>query len=494
MMLMKHNIVKPKARHPFGEMDLTSGNLFFKLPLFALPMAITTILQLLYSTIDLYTVAQFGGGSNSMSAVGSNTALINLVIVFFVSFSMGANVIMANAKGANDHARAVRCLHTSMILSLLSGIFIGVIGYFISPYLLRMMATPEDILFKATQYLQVYFFGLPFLMIYNYGSQILRALGDSKTPLYILILTGIANVGFDLFFVIGLKGDVLGVAWATVLSEAVSALLVVLWLFINKKGYVSLSFKDMKIDKVSLYSILKIGFPSGVQGLGYYIPGVLIQASLYSLTNEVIEGVSLNVNEVVAGNAASSTIEGYVYAFVEAFATAATSFASQNYGANKKENIKKIFWYSLIWSEIACLICSIIIYFASDPLLGIFITKSPGVNTTSAILAGRLRLYIIIFLYFLDAIMDVSSFYLRGIGHSTSPSVVTILCCVGIRLFFIYVLFPIEFFHNLSWLLFVYPISWFVASCILIPMVIIIANKEIQKLKEKEEKLMSSIS
>ncbi len=486
---MKNTCIKPKAKHPFGEMDLTSGNLFWKLPLFALPMAITTILQLLYSTVDLYTVANFGGGSNSMSAVGSNSALINLVIVFFVSFSMGANVVMANAKGAKDKLRASKCLHTSMVLSLITGVFIGIIGYFISPLLLRLMGTPEDIILKATEYLQVYFFGLPFLMIYNYGSQILRALGDSKTPLYILIITGIANVGFDLFFVITLHADVLGVAWATVLSEAVSALLVVLWLFINNKGYVSLHWRDMKIDKVSLTSIIKIGLPSGIQGLGFYIPGVLIQSSLYSLTSEVINSVNLNVNEVVAGNAASSTIEGYVYAFVEAFATAATSFASQNYGANKKENIKKIFWYSLIWSEIACFVCSLIVYFFSDPLLKIFITESKGVSIANAVLAGRLRLYLIVFTYFLDAIMDVASFYLRGLGHSTSPSIVTIACCVGIRIFFIYVLFPLPFFHNLTWLLIVYPISWLVASSILVPMVILIANKEIKMMKDKEARL-----
>jgi putative MATE family efflux protein len=488
---MKNTRIKPMAKHPFGEMDLTSGNLFWKLPLFALPMAITTILQLLYSTVDLYTVAQFGGGANSMSAVGSNTALINLVIVFFVSFSMGANVVMANAKGANDKLRASKCLHTSMVLSLITGVFIGIIGYFVSPTLLKWMGTPVDILEKATLYLQVYFFGLPFLMIYNYGSQILRALGDSKTPLYILIITGIANVGFDLLFVIVLKGDVLGVAWATVLSEAVSAFLVVLWLFLNKKGYVSLHLRDMKMDSVSLKSIIRIGLPSGIQGLGFYIPGVLIQSSLYSLTSEVINNVSISVNEVVAGNAASSTIEGYVYAFVEAFATAATSFASQNYGANKKENIKKIFWYSLIWAQIACFVCSIIVFFASDPLLKVFITESEGVSTSNAILAGRLRLYIIVFTYFLDAIMDVSSFYLRGLGHSTSPSVVTIACCVGIRILFIYALFPLPIFHNLLWLLLVYPISWLVASAILIPMVIFIANKEIRLMKLKEEKIQS---
>ena len=478
------NIVnkKDKTKHALNEMDLTSGNLFWKIPLFALPMAFTTFLQLLYSTIDLFTVANFGGGSNSMAAVGSNSALINLVTIFFVSFSMGANVVMANAKGANDKNRAMRTLHTSILLSVISGLFIGVIGYFLSPLLLKWMSTPDSIISLATEYIQIFFFGLPFLMIYNYGSQILRALGDSKTPMIILLLTGIFNVGFDLLFVIVLKGDVKGVAYATILSEAVSAILIILFLTFRKSGYVSLHFKEMKIDKMALKSILQIGLPSGVQGLGFYIPGVLIQSSLYQLTSEVLFSTPINVNEIVAGNAASSTIEGYVYAFVEAFATAATSFASQNYGANKKENLKKIFLYSLIWSQIACLISSLIVLFFDEALLKIFITESDGVIIANALLAGRVRLYLIVFTYFLDAIMDVSSFYLRGLGHSTTPSVVTILCCVGIRIVFIFALFPFPFFHTLIWLLVVYPLSWLIASIILIPMVFYIIKKEIQNM------------
>lgn len=478
--------IENKKKSRLSEMDLTSGNLFLKIPLFALPMALTTILQLLYSTVDLYTVANFGGGANSMSAVGSNSALINLITVFFISFSMGANVLMANAKGANDKDRANKVLHTSMILALITGILIGLVGYFLSPVLLKAMSTPELILPKAIQYMQIYFMGLPFLMIYNYGSQILRALGDSKRPFYILVISGLLNVIFDLILVICFNLDVIGVAVATIFSEFVSAVLVVLWLIVYKKGYVSLHFKDLKIDKQALLGIVKIGFPSGVQGLGYYIPGVLIQASLYDLTNCYINNVFVNVNEIVAGSAASSTIESYVYAFVEAFATAATSFVSQNYGAYKKENIKKIFWYSLLWSEIFCLLCALICYLLDDQLLSVFITESEGVNISNAILAGKVRMYIMIFTYGLDAIMDVVSFYLRGLNHSTSPSVITITSCIGIRLFFIYVLFKLEYFHNLTWLLIVYPISWTVASLILIPLALYVMNKEYKRMSNGE--------
>lgn len=469
------------------EMDLTSGNLFLKMPLFALPMAFTTILQLLYSTVDLFTVSNFGGGSNSMSAVGSNSALINLIIVFFVSFSMGSNVLMANAKGADDKERANRILHSSLILAFLTGVLVGVIGYFISPFLLKMMNTPDSIITNATTYLKIYFIGLPFLMIYNYGSQILRALGDSKRPFYILVISGLINVIFDLIFVICFKLDVAGVAYATIFSEFVSALLIVLWLIFYKKGYVYLKFRDLKLDKQSLIGIVKIGFPSGIQGLGYYIPGVLIQSSLYALTSAVVFNTQVSVEEIVAGNAACSTVESYVYAFVEAFATASTSFVSQNYGANKKENIKKILWYSLFWSEVFCVICALLCFLLSDPILKIFITDGEGINTSNALLVGKERMYLLVFTYGIDAIMDVSSFYLRGLNHSTSPSVVTICTCIGIRLFFIYVLFPIETYHTLMWLLIIYPISWAIASLILLPMCIIIQNKEVNRMSKLEE-------
>lgn len=470
-----------------AEMDLTSGNLFVKVLIFALPMAFTTILQLLYTTVDLYTVANFGEGANSMSAVGSNTALINLIITFFVSFSMGANVVMGNAKGANDKDRASKVLHTSMILALVTGIIVGAFGYFMTPLFLSWMSTPSDIIVKAEQYLKIYFLGLPFLMIYNYGSQILRALGDSKRPLYFLIISGLINVVFDLLFVIVFHLDVKGVAYATVLSEVVSAILVVVWLFVYKKGYVSLHIKELRIDKVSLISMVRIGFPSGLQGLGFCVPNVLIQASLYSINNLVIDSVSININEVVAGSSASSTVENYVYAFIEAFATACISFVSQNYGAKNKANIKKVLFYSIIWAEIFCLACSLICILLSDYILKVFITESEGVSVTNAIEAGRQRMILMVCTYGIDAIMDITSYYLRGMKHSTSPSIVTISCCVGLRCFFLYVLFPMEFFHTIIWLYMVYPITWTIASLILIPMTIKITNSEFKNMDDSKE-------
>lgn len=468
-----------------SEMDLTTGKLFWKIPLFGLPMAFTTILQLLYSTIDLYTVANFGGGSNSMSAVGSNTALINLIVTLFVSLSLGANVVMGHAKGANNKDFAVKILHTSMILAVITGVLVGVIGFFGSETLLNWMDTPSSILVKSTEYLKIYFVGLPFLMIYNYGSQILRALGDSKRPLYILIISGLINVAFDFWFVIGFNWDVSGVAWATVISEVVSAVLVVLWLIFNKNGYVTLRFKDLKMDKIAFKNIMRVGLPSGLQGLGFCIPNVLIQSSMYSITNYVIQGVSISVDEIVAGSAASSTIENYVFAFVDAFAAGCTAFVSQNFGAGKKKNIRKVFWYSMIWMLILWGICTVICCVWPYQVLGIFITESQGIVLQNALAAGKERMFLMVLTYFLDGIMDICSAYLRGLKRAVAPAVVTITGCVGTRIIFLYALFPLAYFHTIFWLYVVFPISWALVDVTFAFLILIVEKKAFKQLDEK---------
>jgi putative MATE family efflux protein len=474
-----------KKKTGLSEMDLTSGKIFWKIPLFGLPMAFTTILQLLYTTIDLYTVAQFGGGNNSMSAVGSNTALINLIVTFFVSLSLGANVVMAHARGANNKEFAGKILHTSIILALFTGILVGIIGYFTSHYMLIWMQTPDSILDKATQYLQIYFIGLPFLMIYNYGSQILRALGDSKRPLYILMISGAVNVAFDFWFVIGFKRDVAGVAWATVLSEVVSAILVILWLIFNKKGYVTLHIKELRMDKLSLKNILRVGVPSGLQGLGFCIPNVLIQSALYSITSYSINGVAISVDEIVAGSSASSTIENYVFAFIDGFACGCTAFVSQNYGAGKKENIRKCFFYSLIWMFILWGVCALICCVWPEAVLGVFITESEGVSFANAIVAGKERMMLMVLTYCIDGIMDISSAYLRGLKRAAIPAIATISGCVGCRILFLIFLFPLSYFHTVFWLFIVYPISWIIVDIIYIPLILMVEKKAFREMDQK---------
>ena len=468
-----------------SEMDLTSGNLFWKIPLFGLPMAFTTILQLLYTTVDLYTVANFGGGSNSMSAVGSNTPLITMLVTTFVCLSLGVNVTMGHAKGANNKEAASKVLHTSMILAVLTGIIVSVFGYLMSSIMLSWMGTPASIMAKSTLYLQIYFIGIPFLMVYNYGSQILRALGDSNRPLYILVISGIINIAFDFWFVIGFDLDVAGVAWATVLSEVVSAILVVLWLTFYKKGFVVLRFSKLKMDMISFKNIMKVGIPSAIQELGFSLPNVLIQSALYTITGYAINNVPISVDEIVAGSAASSTIENYIFAFIDAFAIGCTAFVSQNYGAGKIKNIRRVFLYSLIWMLILWGICTMICCIWPYQVLSIFVTESEGIVLDNALAAGKERLLLMAITYCLDGVMDICSGYLRGLKHAVAPAAVTISGCVGIRIFFLYVLFPMPFFHTVFWLFIVYPISWTLVDITYIFIVHHIQKKAFQEIREE---------
>ena len=361
----------------FKEMNMTEGNLFAKIGLFALPLFLATVLQLLYSTVDLVTVHFMGGGQSSMAAVAANGALINLVIVVFANMSMGSNVAMGNAKGAGEHDKAKKILHTSFLVSIISGIAVGIIGFFTSRLLLELMKTDAHIIDLATTYLKIYFLGMPFLMIYNYLSQIMRAIGNSSTPFFILLISGIFNVVADIAFVAWFKMDVAGVAIATVISEVISALLSTLYFFIDKSSYVVFKWKEMRIDKGALKEIVRLGLPAGLQGFFFALPNVFIQAKLYTIAPDN--------PDLQDGAIAASNIESYIYAGIEAIFAATMSFTAQNYGAKKIKNINKIYGYSLIWNFMFCAVVALVIIFANRSLLGLF------VDTEQAFASGKER-------------------------------------------------------------------------------------------------------
>ena len=465
------------------EMDLTVGNLFLKIPMFVLPLMMTTIFQLLYTTIDLWCVSSYGDGAISMSAIGSNSALINLIITVLVSLATGANVCISMAKGANDRIRANKILHTALIVAIVGGVVVSIFGFFMAPVFLKLMGTPSSIIGKATIYLKIYFLGVPMLMIYNFGSQMLRALGDSKRPLYILIISGIFNVAFDLLFVCIFKMDVMGVAIATVISQAVSAILTIGWFVVNKNGFVRLKIAELRVNKKELIEILKIGIPAGLQGLAFCIPNVLIQSSLYTINDYYINGVLISQDEIVAGASASSQIEGYIFAMLDAFAVGLVSFTGQNFGAKKKTNMRKCYWYSFIWMMIFWVCCLILVVLIPEVLLSIFIKKSEGIVISSAIAAGKQRLFIMGFTYFLDGLMDINSDYLRGMKVSTPPAIITMLGCSGTRILFLLTLFKTPQFHTIFWLYAAFPISWILVNLVYIP-VVLVSEKKMFKLIE----------
>ena len=469
-----------------SELDLTQGNIFIKTIKICYPLMLTTIFQLLYTTIDLWTVSKFGGGSLSMTAIGSNGALINLIVTVLVSLSTGANVCISVAKGAQDKEKAERILHTAFVVAFFGGIIFAIIGFFLAPVLLQIMDTPESIIYKATTYLRIYFIGCPMMVTFNFGSQMLRALGDSKRPLYFLIISGLVNVLFDLIFVIKLKMDVAGVAIATIISQVVSTGLVIWWFHHNKRGFVNLHFTKLRIHKKELFEILRIGIPAGLQGLAFSIPNVLIQSSLYTIDSEVIDGIVIGQNEIISGSSAAGQLEGYIFAMIDAFAVGCVSITGQNYGAKNSKNMKRGYLFSFAWMSIFWAGCLLVVLVFSMELLQIFIKDSEGIIVHNALLAGRERILLMSFTYILDGLMDLNGCYLRGMKRAGIPALITMIGCTGTRILFLLTIFRLEYFHTIMWLYAAFPISWILVNIVYIFVVPIVQKQTFKLIEEKE--------
>ena len=432
-----------------SQIDMTQGNLFTKMFFFAIPAMLTTMMQLFYVTIDLTTV-HYGDSAESMGAIASNNALINLIVIVFAGVSLGANVILSEAKGANNKEKAEKILHTSFIFAIFSGFLVGVLGFFISDDLLRLMGTEEHYFAKAALYLKIYFCGLPFLMVFNYTAQLLRAQGDSKSPFIALFIAGMVNIGTDCLFVFPFHMGVAGVALATIIAEAISSFICTFILIKGKQNFVNLSFKKLRIDVSSLSELLRIGLPAGLQGFFFSLPNVFIQASLYTIDPG-------NVNLENGANA-SSNLEGYIHASCDAVATATMTFIAANFGAKNKENIKKIILYGLIWGAAFCALDALIVSILHNQLLGLFVDNQEAIN------AGYTRLSIIGYLYFIDFTMLFTASILRGLKRSTYPMLTTLMCCTVLRITLLLTIFKLEYFHTVFWLYALFPITWVLAT------------------------------
>jgi putative MATE family efflux protein len=447
-----------------GEVDLTTGNLFWKIILFTLPVMLSSLMQLLYSTADLLVVGHFGGGAFSMAAVGNNGSLINLMVNTFVAISVGANVVVAKYKGMKDKEKCTKAMNVGMLVAVALGIGVAIPGYFLAPYMLQAMQTKQEFIAWATSYLRIYFIGLPFLMIFNFGSAILRALGDSKRPLVALFVCGLLNVGLNFLFVcafhMNAEGwDVVAVAITTVISEAIEALLTVVFLMDKHYGYVRLSLRHFVLDKEQLAEVLKNGIPAGLETLIFSITNVAIQTGANSFFNA----------SVVAGSTAADTLEGYIFVILEAFAVALSSVSAQNYGANNKENLRKTLLYSFsIIGALGALLGGTAAIFRTQ-LISLLVTNSSadGFSYDAAVLAGSQRLMMMGLTYILCAFMDGYSGYLRGLGHPMAPTIVTFFCACVFRLIYVFALFyHIPFLQNIVWLYAAYPFCWALACII----------------------------
>ena len=438
-----------------NEIDMTSGNLFKKILVFSVPIIFSSVLQLLYNAADLIVCGQFGS-EHSVGAISATNSLINLIIQLFMGLSVGANVLMARCFGAKQQEKAQRVVSTAMIMSVVIGVVLGVFGALCSRYFLRWMNTTDDVIDLSTQYLAIYFCGLPFTLIYNFGSSLMRAVGDTKRPFYFLAAAGVINVGLNLLFVIVFRMDVAGVALATIISQAVSAVCIVVCMAKNK-GFFRLSFKQLRFYGKEAGEIVRIGLPAGVQSAIFSISNVLIQSSVNSLGTITMDG-----------NGASASIEGFVYAAMNSVAQACLAFVSANFAVGNWRNIKKVALYTTLLVLIFGLSGGILVAVFGRQLLAIY------VGNPDAIRVGYSRLILISLTYFTCGFMDVFAYSLRGMGYSLTPTIVSLCGVCGVRIIWIYTFFAMPELHNLQGLAISYPVSWvitflvhFVGFCVL---------------------------
>lgn len=440
------------------EIDMCNGPITGKMLRFALPLMLSSMLQLLFNAADIITVGKFGS-EHSLAAVGSNTALINLLTNLFIGLSIGANVLVARFYGAKNGEELNETVHTAMLLSLISGLILTVTGVIFARYFLIWMKTPAEILDLATTYLKIYFLGMPAMMIYNFGSAILRAIGDTKRPLYFLAAAGVINIILNILLVVVFRLDVKGVGIATVISQTVSAILIIRCLA-KSNGDIKLELKKLRLSRGKIGAILRIGLPAGLQG------------SIFSLSNVVIQS-SVNIfgPVVVKGNSAAQNLEGFVYFSMNAFHHATLSFTSQNMGAKKYDRLGKILKNGL------CLAILFGAGFGGTVILFGRNLLSIYTNDGAAISAGMTRLYIITGTYTLCGIMDVMVGAIRGIGYTVLPTIGSLIGACALRLVWLATVFRIPKFHTINTVYLSYPITWLVTIIAHVICYIIIRKK-----------------
>ena len=425
------------------EIDMVRGPVLKKMLLFSLPLMCSSILQLLFNAADIIVVGRFAG-DNSLAAVGSNSALITLMTNLFIGFSVGANVTAARFYGARKQKDLKETVHTAMMLSVAGGLILTVIGQIGARRILIWMEAPAEVLDLATLYLRVYFLGMTGMMIYNFGSALLRAVGDTRRPLYFLAFSGVVNIGLNLFFVISLKMDVAGVGAATAISQWLSAGLIVRCLLREKTG-IHLVLRDLRIYKDKLIAIVRIGLPAGVQGMIFSLTNVLVQASVNSFGAVI-----------VAGNSAAANIESFIYFAMNAFYQATISFTSQNVGARRIKRVDKILTRGELCVLAVGVTLGLLAVVFGPQLLGIYTTSEEVID------AGVHRLRIIALTYALCGAMDVMVGSLRGMGCSLTPMLVSLIGVCGLRIIWITTIFQIPRFHTINMLFYTYPITWII--------------------------------
>lgn len=453
-----------------NNMDLLNGSLWNKILMFALPLAASNILQQFFNAADMAVVGQFSGKA-ALAAVGSNGSIINLLINLFVGLSIGTNVIIARQLGEGKTKKASITAHTAILLSLVCGVFVMIVGLIIARPILEFMGSPDDVIDLATVYLKIYFLGMPFIMLYNFGSAILRSIGDTKRPFICLSVSGIINIILNLLFVVGFGMSVEGVGIATVVSNMISALMV-LYFLMHDESEVKIERKNLHFNLSSVEEMSVVGIPAGIQNVVFSISNLSVQSSLNSLGSSVM-----------AGSVAALNFEMFVYFLFSAYAQACLTFTSQNLGAGKTERCKK-----------SIKLCILQAFFTSLVLVSVFIIFREQLvrfytNEINVIPYAITRMVILLPFMFINMINEVLSGALRGMKYSLTPALISVFGICGIRFVYVFTVFPKN--PTFETLLAVYPLSWMITTAGIIVAYAIYAKKvfNTEELIKREEEL-----
>ena len=427
-------------------MDMANGPLLKNILIFSIPLIFSNILQMFFNSADTIIVGKFAG-DKALAAVGSTGSIVFLITSLFNGLATGTNVVVARYIGTGNKDKIKDSVHTSIALATAGGIVLTFIGLFFSKVFLRMMSTPEDFIDLSATYMRIYFMGVIFLLLYNFGSAILRSKGDTQRPLYFLLISGILNIVLNFITVYFFHLSVIGAASATVASEALSAFLVLNVLF-HEEDATRLDMKHLYFDKESILDIMRIGIPAGLSGAVFALSNVVIQSSINSF----------NSTDVVAGNAAGNNVENYVYIGYMAFTQATITFTSQCMGAGRLDRIKQIMVTTMAMVVVGAIIMGTAVYLAG-PFVLRFYTDKPEV-----VAVGMVRIRLVASLLVLNGILDVFVNSLRGMGVSTLPTILMVVGICGVRLLWIYTMFPIH--HTLESIYLCFPISWAVTSIV----------------------------
>ena len=441
-----------------NEIDMLHGPLLMKILVFSLPLAASSVLQQLFNSIDVAVVGHFAS-SQALAAVGSNGPVISLLINLFLGVSMGANVIISNHIGQNDEEGIQSAVSTAFATAIVSGLILMCLGVAAAKPILTIMGTPDDVLPLAATYLRIYFLGIPFFLIFNFGAAILRSMGDTKRPLYILVIAGIINTLLNLFFVIALKMSVAGVAVATGIANMVSALLIIR-LLCKEKAPFKLHLNKIGVAWSELRRMLIIGIPAGLQGMVFSFSNVLLQTAINGYGSDAI-----------AGSAAALNFEYYCYFVISAFNGAAISFIGQNYGAGNKERVRRIYWICLTLSVVCCGALNELFVWQRHFFLSFF-SNDPNVQTY-----GATRMGIVLAWQFIASSYEISASSLRGMGRSMRPTILTVFGTCLLRIVWVYVVCPI--WHTYDVIMLVYPVSWCITGIMVCTAFYLFARKKL---------------